>query len=468
MNKRIILGLILIIMMTCFIATQMDSNEIANASAAPSIEIEEQDKIIVKEKGQTTFDVNSLFTIQTGSFTESQLTIGYTINRNESIVEHDDLVIDFVEGDYTLTILIIGNGVNIGAPIMQNVTFSLDSLAPTFFNAESMEEVKSLNIQKNQGFIDLRVLYRVIGNSFDDNEWSISYDVRYPGRTVEVFGDFIKSISGVYTITYTITSVNGVFEDIVSVPMTIIVQKARPQVNFEYETESGKTMIDGEHTIPIYSGTQYVNLVEYFTIYGNAYVENEYAYSLIVKKENGQGGYDNCQVFDGMIAPNVGTYTVVVKVNPKIQGAFTPVVSDTITLYVIKAIPKVNQRDSLYIQSYDGKRKEINLSDVVSVSNSAYSPTQYTVSYSFEKDGKIITDDDGKVNLANGEWNVVSTVTSNDELFEPQVTEFTMIVDVPMSTTSIVLLIVIPVIAIGLALIAFMIIRKRKNESFNK
>lgn len=466
MNKRLRVLLMLIVIVASLMAVSVITGaNCAAAESAPQVVIEEQNKVIIKEQGQTQFDMKSLFTIDCGSYTKDQLSIAYSVKMDDVVVPHEELIIDYTDGSYTLTVLIIGKGVNIGAPVMQDVYFELTSEAPSFRNAESMHDVKTINVQKNQGFIDLRILYAVQGNSFAENEWTVSYDAKYPGRTVEIFGDFIKSISGVYTITITIQSKKGMFEDVNSVPMTVIVQKSRPEVTFEYETESGKTVIHDEHTVYVYQGTQYVDLTEYFTIYGNAYVRNEYAYSLIVKRELSDG-YENCQVFDGMIAPKEGVYSVVVKVNPKIQGAFTPVVSDTVKFYIKKAVPKVYERN-VYINKYDNKKKEINLSAVMPLSNSAYTSSQYTVDYSFERKGKTYQAVDGKIKLRNGEYKVISTVSSVDGSFTDQVTELTMTVDVPVSIAAIITFIAVAVLIIAAGITVLIIVKKKKiDESF--
>ena len=433
------------------------------ASTAPTIESLENQEII-KEKGQKTFDLKTLYSINPGTYSLDDLTVAYTVTRNQEVVEHNDLVIDFVPGDYTFVILIVGNKISIGPPIMKTINFTLRAIAPSFANEEAMHNVRTISIQKNQGFVDLRIMYKVLGNSFNDDEYYLSFDAKYPGRVVEIFGYYIKAISGVYTLTITIHSVDGSFPDVVSVPMTIIVQKERPQVVFEYENETGKTVIEDEHTAYIYNGTQYIDLSEYFNIYGNAYVPNEYAASLIVKKINDEGEYENWQVFDGLISPVPGTYSVVVKVNPKIQGAFTPVTSRNLILHIKKALPKVKANTSIYISNYDNKDRVINMNNVLSVSNSAYTKSQFIVTYEFEKDGKIITDEDGIVSLKNGEYQVTAKVISLNDEFEPQITQFQMNIDVPMNPIWTI------AISVGGALVlggfSFFLIRKlrRRNE----
>jgi outer membrane lipoprotein-sorting protein len=400
------------------------------AATAPTVEFTDNQEI-VKAKGQTTFDVKTLFTINPGSYTHEDLTVAYTLSRNDVVIEHEDLVIDFVAGDYTLTVLIVGNGVSIGAPVVKTMHFKLLVQAPSFANQGAMQGVKTINVQKNQGFIDLRILYKVNGNSFSEDEYSLSFDAKYPGRVVEIFGYYIKAISGVYTLTITIHSKDGSFPDVVSVPLTVIVQKERPQVVFEYENETGKTVIEDEHTVYLFNGTKYIDLTEFYTVYGNAYVANEYSANLIVKKLN-ENGYENWQVFDGLISPVPGIYSVVVKVNPKIQGAFTPVTSRTLILHVEKALPKVNARSLITIRDYDAKGRTINMANHVSLANSAYAQSQFKVEYEFVRDGKTISSKDGIVSLKNGEYEVTAKVISLNDEFAPQETQFQLAVVVPM------------------------------------
>lgn len=396
------------------------------AAELPSVEVPEADKVIVKEAGQTTFDAKTLFEIDPGSYDISELSVAYTLTKDGAGVLHDDLVFDYEDGDYSLTVM-VAKGSEF-SPVLKTLNFTLTSRAPEFEDADSMRDVKTINVQKNQGFIDLRILYDVIGNSYSEDEYKVSFDAKYPGRTVEVFGYFIKSISGVYTLTVTISSTDGSFEDVVSVPMTVIVQKAQPQVVFEYENETGMTTIGEEHTIYIYAGTQYVDLNEYYTVYGNAYVANEYSASLLVKRVTGEDEYVNCQVFDGTIAPVEGKYLITVKVDPKIQGAFTPITSRTVTFYIKKALPAVTTT-SVYVNTADDEGNVV-LSDCVSVSNSAYASDSYEIKYEFFKEGKLVAESKGNpVSLRNGEYTVKATVTSLDGAFEPQVSEFTMTVE---------------------------------------
>lgn len=438
----------------------------ALAESTPSVNIPEQDAVVVREPGQKTFDVKTLFTIDPGSYNMDELSVAYTLTRDgETVATDNELVIPFADGKYSLVIMVAKSG---GAfqPIVETLRFELQSLAPTFRNAESMQEIKTINVQKNQGFIDLRILYKIIGNSYAEDEYTVSFDAKYPGRVVEVFGYFIKSISGVYTLTITIHSNDGSFEDVVSVPMTVIVQKAQPQVVFEYENETGMTTIQDEHTIEIFAGTQFVDLNEYYTVYGNAYVTNEYAASLLVKRVMPDGSYVNCQVFDGTIAPIEGDYLVTVKVDPKIQGAFTPITSRTVTFHIRKAVPRVTTT-SLYVNKAD-EDGNIRLSDYVSVSNSAFANDSYKVEYTFEQDGEVVaTSQNNLVKLKDGEYTVTAKVISNDGAFEPQVSQFTMTVEVSSNVGAIVAgsvcggLVLIGAIA---ALTVFLIKRGKKQH----
>ncbi len=424
MKSAVIKSVLTIAALCCIIAALLTCTVFA--STLPSVEVSEQDKVIVKEAGQTTFDAKTLFEINPGSYNIEDLSVAYSLTKDGEGVQHDDLVFAFKDGKYSLTVMVAKGGEF--SPVLKTVNFELKSVAPEFEDADSMQNIKTINVQKNQGFIDLRILYDVIGNSYSEEEYKVSFDAKYPGRTVEIFGYFIKSISGVYTITVKLSSVDGSFEDVVSVPMTVIVQKAQPQVVFEYENETGMTTIGEEHTIYIYAGSQYVDLNEYFTVYGNAYVANEYSASLLVKRMVGEDEYVNCQVFDGSIAPIEGEYKITVKVDPKIQGAFTPITSRTVTFYIVKAVPKVTTT-SVYVNkaNEDGN---IVLSDYISVSNSAYSNDSYEILYEFMKDGKPVAETKGNtVELKNGEYTVKATITSLDGAFEPQVSEFVMTVE---------------------------------------
>ena len=442
---------------------------VAQAATPPSVQVGGQTEI-VKTPGQTEFDCKSLFTIDYGSYTADQLAIEYAVSAAGQPVTHDNLVIPFVPGVYALNILIAGKDVNIGVPIIKTIDFELKASAPSF-RLKATDGLQTINVQKNQALIDLKLLYRVDGNSFSEDEWVVRYDVKYPGRTVDIFGDYIKSISGVYTVTVSLESKDGSFETVTSTPVTMIVQKARPTVVFEYETESGKETINGEHTTYLYAGTQYVSVNDFFTVYGNAYVRNEYAASLIVKRKESDGTFTNCQTFDGMISPTPGEYHITVKVNPKIQGAFTPVVSDELVLYVKKAVPTVTAKSEVYVTEYDGKDKQVALNNIVSVGNSAYNASQYTVSYRFTSAKKSFDSDQPTVRLENGDWTVTATVTAKNGEFEPQSTTFTLHVDVPMSTGLLLTIILVPcmVVLAGAAVtVTLLVLRKRKKKASAK
>lgn len=464
MMKRLRTALCLLLAATVIGAVPAARSFSARAETPPSVTPSEQTEF-VKEAGQTEFDAKTLFTVDYGSYDPSQISAAYTVTKDGLPVSHTDLVIPFEPGAYKLNVLLTGNGVSIGAPVTAAIDFTLKAEAPSIV-LKAVDGVQTINVQKNQAFIDLTLLYDVEGNSFSGDEWTVQYDVKYPGRTVDLFGDYIKSISGVYTVVVSVASKDGSFETVDSTMVTMIVQKTRPSVVFEYETESGMASISGEHTTYVYAGTQYIDLNDFFTVYGNAYVANEYAASLIVKRKESDGSFTNCQTFDGMIAPTEGEYHVTVKVNPQIQGAFTPVTSDELILHVEKALPSVNVSADEYVYEYDASGKIVSMNRLVSIGNSAFNASQYTVSYAFESGKDSFTTTDPLVKLKNGDWNVTVTVTANNGEFDPQSATFTLHVDVPMSTGVLLTIILVPcgVVLIGGAVAAILLVRRAKKK----
>ena len=89
MNKRLRVLLMLIVIVASLMAVSVITGaNCAAAESAPQVVIEEQNKVIIKEQGQTQFDMKSLFTIDCGSYTKDQLSIAYSVKMDEVVVPH--------------------------------------------------------------------------------------------------------------------------------------------------------------------------------------------------------------------------------------------------------------------------------------------------------------------------------------------------------------------------------------------
>ena len=119
-----------------------------------------------------------------------------------------------------------------------------------------------------------------------------------------------------------------------------------------------------------------------------------------------------------------------------------------------------------YVYEYDASGKIVSMNRLVSIGNSAFNASQYTVSYAFESGKDSFTTTDPLVKLKNGDWNVTVTVTANNGEFDPQSATFTLHVDVPMSTGVLLTIILVPcgVVLAGGAVAAILLVRRAKKK----
>lgn len=373
------------------------------AELPPAIAAEEGFVHTFIDEQAETFDLNELFTIEWNDYTSSDVNITYRVTRGGEEVEvSDDLTIPEAAGEYVLSIVIAAkDGVEVSAEISFTMTMLEYREPPQFANVQTSAEI---TVGRDQAMADLRSLYELSLGEFAENEFEISYTVTVPGRDVEVFGHFINAFEGTYTVTVTLHSPKGEFDDVVSDAITLKIIKQAPEIAGK---DQNGDPAEGDVRFVLTSPRQSVNVYDLFEVNGNAYVLSQYNVSYAVLL-----GGEAVAVADDTFVPQAGEYTIAIEVSPVTEGDFADVSKEIKVVFVLQT-PSLTVGDASGTAS-DG---DVDLSDYVTVSFGGYDAEDVLVEYTVTRGGENVAVADGCIDAQAGTYNVTVTLKSADGSF---------------------------------------------------
>lgn len=351
------------------------------------------------------FDLNELFAVEWNDYTASDAEITYSVMRDgKAVAVGDGLTIPEVAGEYVFRISIAAKGCAF-EDVSASVNFTMTMLEyrepPQFTQVQKNAEVA---VGRDQAMVDLRSLYTLSLGEFQEDEFTVSYSVTVPGREVEVFGHFINAFVGTYTVTITLHSPKGEFEDVVSDAVTLKIFKQAPEV--VAEDQSGDPA-DGGAQFVLAAPGQSVNVYDLFSVNGNAYVPSQYNVSYTVLR-----GGKAVAVADDTFVPQAGEYTIVVEVSPVTAGDFAEFAEEIVVNFT-RQTPSLVADDAS--ETISGDR--IDLRDHVTVSFGGYDAADITIEYTVTRDGESVAVTDGYIAAQSGTYDVKVTLKSSDGSF---------------------------------------------------
>lgn len=240
------------------------------AKTAPTIT--EEDTAVSEMIIDANYDLTALFTVDKGSFDNSN--ISWTVTNNGVAVDVTDNCILAEAGTYIVKLTVNPENESDFTPVESNeITLTLSKVAPEIDTTETVtEDSVSVTITKDSNPIDITSYFNIADNSYAD-EYTVLYTVTKDGSALELSGNTLPNLAGEYVVTLTLAANDSEFTDIVK-SITVNVVKNIP------------TIVSSDQTVEVKKGTE-IDFNEYITINNNDYTASEYtiAYSVVFDGE---------------------------------------------------------------------------------------------------------------------------------------------------------------------------------------
>ena len=262
---------------------------LVTAETAPSIEVD-SDAVEANINGET-FDISSLFNVSKGSFEDAEVL--YTVTLNGNPVNLEGSLLEANAGTYLVKASVVPANEGEFTSVEETVSLTLVKVAPSITVSND-----TVNYSKDSSLtvINLNDLFTIVGNSYQTDEYTVTYTVKNGQVDVTVTEMTIPAAAGTFTFTITINADDSSFETVEKV-INIVVKEV-PVITAE------------DKEVEVKKGSE-IDLTSYVNIDSKDFSETEYTLNYQVKFDNQEVELTNGK----FVGEKAGAYEITVTIS---------------------------------------------------------------------------------------------------------------------------------------------------------